>query len=72
MAKRHGETVSRQLRDAIRRSGQSLCQLGARCKVNDAQLSRFMRGERGLTTATVDRLCAYLGLELRESKQKGE
>ena len=64
-------SVSDQLRQAIAGSGISLRQDARESGVNDAQLSRFMRNERGLTTATVDRLCEYLGLELRESKRKG-
>ena len=71
MGKAAKTTISQQLRQAIASSGLSLCQVARECGVNDAQLSRFMRDERGLTTATVDRLCEYLGLELRESKRKG-
>ena len=68
---RSARLVSEQLREAIRRDGRSLCQIAAASGTNDGQLSRFCRNERGLTTDTVDRLCAFLGLELRESKRKG-
>ena len=71
MARKRRVPVSEQLRQAILDSGESYCRIAHGCGVNDGQLSRFMRGERGLTTATLDRLCAYLGLELRESKRKG-
>ena len=71
MARKRQPTVSGQLRKAIVDSDQSLRLIAEKCGVNDAQLSRFMRNERGLTTKTVDRLCEYLDLELRSSKQKG-
>ena len=71
MAKARAATVSGQLRQAIRDSGLSLCQLAKATEVDDGILSRFMRRERGLTTKTLDRLCKHLGLELRESKRKG-
>ena len=71
MAGKRRVTVSKQLRQAIAESGQSLCQIAAGCGMNDGMLSRFMRGERGMTTKSLDRLCDYLQLELRPSKRKG-
>ena len=71
MARKRAKALSDQLRQAIRDSGQSLCHIAGECGVDDGILSRFMRGERGLTTKTLDRLCAYLGLELRQSRRKG-
>ena len=71
VASKRPKNVSERLRLAIQRSGQSLCQIAHGCGVDDGVLSRFVRGKRGLTTKSVDRLCAYLGLELRESKRKG-
>jgi len=68
MAKR--STFSDQLRQAIRQSGQSLYEIAKRVEVDNGVLYRFMSGERGLTTKTVDRLCAYLGLELRRRPGK--
>ena len=69
--KRVKKHVSDQLRDAIRGSGESLCRIAGGSGVNDGILSRYMRGLRGLSTKSVDRLCEYLELELRESKRKG-
>ena len=71
MAKKQSKQVSEQLREAMGGCGESLCQIAGGCGVDDGVLSRFMRGERGLTTKTLDRLCEYLGLELRQSKRKG-
>ena len=59
-----GQRVTDQLREAIRRSGESLNQLAGRTGVDRARLSRFVRGERGLSRAAVDDLCLALGLRL--------
>ncbi len=56
--------ISNQVKQAIAESGESLNELGRQTGVSDSQLSRFMRGERGLNTTTLDRLAEYLGLEL--------
>ena len=63
--------ISEQLKDAIRRSGESLYAIGKATGVDNGRLYRFMCGQRGLTLETVDRLCSYLGLVLREAKRKG-
>lgn len=55
--------LSKQLRDAIQASGQSLNQLGHAAEVDAGRLSRFMRGERSLTLEAVSRLCQALGLK---------
>ncbi len=63
-------TVSETLRaaiDADERSRYRLCQLA---KIDQAAMSRFMKGVAGLKTDSVDRLAEVLELELT-SKQKG-
>lgn len=54
--------IEKQLRDAIQANGQSLNQLGTASGVDAGRLSRFMRGERGLSIEAVGRLCQALGL----------
>ncbi len=71
MARKRATALSEQLRQAIRESEESLCQIAAQCGVTDGALSRFVRRERGLTLKSADALCKYLGLELRQSKRKG-
>jgi transcriptional regulator with XRE-family HTH domain len=56
--------LKEQLREAIRQSGQSLNQLSKACGVGNDRLSRFMRGERGLTIDAVERICEALRLRL--------
>ena len=53
-----------QLREAIRDSGESLQQLGKRTRIGADRLSRFVRGERGLSLEAADTLCRALGLSL--------
>ena len=60
--------MTAELRAAIAADGRSLSQLardcGAGSHVDAPRLSRFVRGERGLSLEAVDRLCLALGLEL--------
>ncbi len=58
-------TMSDQLRQAIERSGQSRYAICKALDLDQGQLSKFMHGERGLSLDVLDRLCAYLNLELR-------
>ena len=53
-----------QLRDAIRKSGQSLNQLSKTSGVGSDRLSRFMTGKRDLTLAAVEKICDVLHLQL--------
>jgi transcriptional regulator with XRE-family HTH domain len=62
-----------QLRIAIRESGFSLNQLGKYSGVSAGQLSRLMRGERGLTLTAAEKVCQALGYHLAKDdpKKKG-
>jgi transcriptional regulator with XRE-family HTH domain len=64
------ETLSGALRRFLAARPESLAEIGRASGVNQAALSRFLRGERGLTTASLDRLCAYLGLELHKPRAR--
>ena len=59
------KTVTEQVRMAIETSGQTRYAIWKATGIDQAQLSRFMVGERGLSLDALDRLCAHLGLELR-------
>lgn len=67
MSGRKAKTFSERLRRFIVERGESLAQIGRASGISHAALSRFLRDERGLSTRTLDRLCEYLGLELRKS-----
>ena len=64
--------ISEQIREAIDATGCSLNELSRQSGISTSQLARFMRGERGLTSATLDRLTDYLGLKLTEKKEADE
>ena len=64
-------SVSEQLREAVNASGTSRYRICKDLGISETTMSRFMANQRGLSLRLVDRLCAYLGYELRKSKQKG-
>jgi transcriptional regulator with XRE-family HTH domain len=69
--KKRAAALTDQLREYITDSGRNLKELGEESGVDASQLSRFMRGERGLTTDSLDKLCDTLGLRLvRERKPR--
>jgi DNA-binding phage protein len=41
-------------------------------KISYAQVHRFMSGKRAPTLGTVDRICDFLGLELRKREEETE
>jgi ribosome-binding protein aMBF1 (putative translation factor) len=51
--------------ERIARTQQSLNSLAREADIDDGLLSRFWRGQRGLTLETADKLAKTLGLELR-------
>jgi plasmid maintenance system antidote protein VapI len=58
-------TLADALRQAIRESGQSQNAISYATQVPAAAVSRFMNGHRDITLSTANRLCEFLGLELR-------
>jgi transcriptional regulator with XRE-family HTH domain len=64
--------LSDQLRLAIDAAGVSRYRIAHDLGISEATLSRFMRGDRGLTLKVVDRLTEYLRLELCERKSTSD
>lgn len=60
----HRTTFSDELRDLIDRDGRSPHAIAKASDVSAACLSRFLAEKRGLTSETIDRLTAELGLHL--------
>ena len=56
------------LRDAIQESGLSFYRIEKETGVDNALLSRFMRGERGVTLPTAERIAKVVGLELKRKE----
>jgi plasmid maintenance system antidote protein VapI len=63
------KSVTGVLKQSILQSGRSLSELGRATGVATAILSRFVRGQRGITNETVDKLCRELGLELVQRRR---
>ncbi len=57
-------TVTDQLRKAVERCGQTRYAISKATGVPASVLSRFVASGRGLRSENIDRLCAYLQLEL--------
>ncbi|MCA9028585.1 MAG: helix-turn-helix domain-containing protein [Planctomycetaceae bacterium] len=62
--------ISDQLRDAIGASGETRYRISKETSIAQSALSRFMSGERGLTSSAIDTLCEYLNLELMKRKRR--
>lgn len=60
--------LSDQVRTAIDGSGLSRRRICADIGLDEASMSKFMAGERGLSMQVLDRLGLYLGLALRPVK----
>jgi len=58
------EKPSDRVRRAVADSGLSNCQICRAAGLNEAILSRFMAGTRGLSLATLDALAPVLGLQI--------
>jgi transcriptional regulator with XRE-family HTH domain len=63
------ETFSDQLRRAILDSGLTRYVISRETGVAESVLSRFVRGERGLSTESIDPLMEFLGLEIRPRRK---
>ena len=60
--------ISEQLKDAIDQAGESRYAISKATGIPQPTLSRFMNGKRPLTLGIVDRLCAYLNLQLTKGR----
>lgn len=52
------------LKQAVAATGMSVNAVASQSGVPQAGLQRFLKGQRGMTLDTAERLCAYLQLEL--------
>ena len=58
------KTFSDELRRAVEQSGMTRYEIYKRTGIDQAVLSKFVHGERGVSLDTVDTLCECLGLRL--------
>ena len=54
--------LSDQLRAVIRLSGERQSSIASGAGIQASTLCRFVRGQGGLSSAVIDRLCRYLGI----------
>lgn len=62
--------ISERLRAAIQGAGMPLIRIGRETGVAVSVLSRFVRGEQGITMDTADVLASYFGLDLLPTKRQ--
>ena len=58
------KSFSEQIRDAIRDSGYTRYKISKETGIEQSALSRFMSGQSGLSTSTLDLLAELLDLEI--------
>jgi plasmid maintenance system antidote protein VapI len=61
--------LEKQIRTAIKKSGNSVYRLAKDSGVPQAALCRFVNGKRGITLATASKLVKTLGLRLIKSQR---
>ncbi len=71
MSKQH-VTVTEALQRVILDSGLNTVEIERATGVSNANLSRFLRGKRGLSLVSVDRLAKHFGLELVKRKARSQ
>ena len=66
-------SIQDELVTAIERSGQTRYQIAVGSGVAQSQLSRLFHGESNMSTANIERVADYLGLELvlRPKRKRG-
>jgi len=66
------KTVTEQLRDAVVRCGKTRYVITLETGIPSSVLSRFVASGRGLRSENIDKLCIYLGLELKPKSAKAQ
>ena len=64
------KTFSDDLRQAVRDSELTRYAISVRTGIDQGTLCRFIRGERGMSLDSVDRLMDCLGLEMRPRRRE--
>ena len=64
------ERFSDHLRRSIRECGLTRYAIAVRTGIDQGTLSKFMKGERGLSLAAIDKLMDALGLDITPRKRK--
>ncbi|MCH7725170.1 MAG: hypothetical protein IH991_01625 [Planctomycetes bacterium] len=62
-------SVTERIRKAVIASGETHYRINKETGIDTRVLDRFVRGGSGLRSGNIDRLCAYLGLQLVSKQQ---
>lgn len=71
MTRHRRQDMASTIRRVFRKSGMTQSELSQIAGVSQGNISRFLGGIRGLNLASVEKLAAALGLELREVGRRG-
>ena len=58
-----------QLREIVRKCGHTQYRVAKETGIDESALSKFMRGERGLSMSAVNALAAYLNLVVKQKEK---
>jgi transcriptional regulator with XRE-family HTH domain len=72
MRKKTPVTLTEQLRRVVQESGKTLGELARETGVDKSALSRFLRGERGLSMEGLDKVGECLGLKITAATAPSE
>jgi transcriptional regulator with XRE-family HTH domain len=64
------EKFTEVLRRAILECGESRAAISRETGIAESILSRFVRGERGLSSESIDALIEFLGMEIRPRRRR--
>ena len=64
------KTITETLRKAVEQCGESRYAISKATGIPASVLSRFVAGGHGLRSDNIDKLCTYLGLELKSKSGK--
>ncbi|MCH8854108.1 MAG: helix-turn-helix transcriptional regulator [Planctomycetes bacterium] len=58
-----------QLREIVRKCGRTQYRIAKETSIDESALSKFMRGERGLSMSAINALVAYLNLVVKQKEK---
>ena len=61
--------VDEQLRNIIRKCGRTQYRIAKETGIDESGLSKFVRGERGLSMSAINALVAYLNLVVKQKEK---
>jgi transcriptional regulator with XRE-family HTH domain len=67
------KSITEQLRESILGCGMSVYEIANRSDCDQSNIHAFLKGKRGLSLGSIERICQVLGLSLKaDSGEKGQ